>query len=249
MDQKYMVLNECNKIIDLYREETKKQQENAVPVLYKAFYDAAIDNKTKLYEKIRRTRNVEELASYMRDGSFAEDAGGSFAAQMLAAMINSDIISSYDEFVKNISEVLKKYDCNADQFEQYAKMWSDQMIQPVMKKAEERRLQIVEIGTGAGSEGAKKLHGFIFGKATEVAITVIWKNNQIGKQAGKLMRKYLGKGEFKAQRNNLAQHVLDHIEEYANEIAVWLCDGYNDIYTARIKMAGQLLDDYARLYL
>lgn len=119
------------------------------------------------------------------------------------------------------------------------------MIQPVMKGVEERRLEIVEIGTGVGSEAVKKLHGFLFGRTTQIAITVIWNSPTAGKIAGKAMREYLGTGEFRAQKSYLAKYVVDHIEEYANEIAAWVCDGYNDIYTARINMAEQLLNDYS----
>lgn len=249
MEQRYQVISECRKVIDLYQKKTKEKQEETVPLLYKVFYEAVIENKDVLYEKINGTRNAKELAAYMRNGSFAEDAGDDFAAQMFAAMINSQIISDYDEFVKKMYDVLIKYNCNADNFEQYAEMWSNHMIQPVMKSAEERRLQVVEIGTGVGSETAKKLHGFLLGKTTQIAITAIWNSPGAGKMAGKAMREYLGTGEFRAQKNNLAKYVLNHIERYANEIATWVCDGYNDIYAARIKMAEQLLNDYTRLYL
>lgn len=248
MGQKRIAVGECRKIITSYQDKTKEKQENAVPVLYKAFYDAVIENQHTLYEKIRSTRNVKELAVYMRNGQFAEDACDDFAAQMLAAVTNNEIISDYNQFVESIYDIFKKYNLAPEQFRQYADTWSARMMQPVMKGAEERRLTIVEIGTGAGSEAAKKLHGFLFGKTTEIAITMIWGSSGAGKAAGKAMREYLGTGEFKAQRDCLAKYVLEHIEEYANELAKWVCDGYNDIFSARIKMAGQLLDDYMQAY-
>lgn len=195
MNQNIKVISECKKIVDLYQKRTGEQKEKNVPLLYKLFYDAVIENKDKLYEKINSTRNVKELSVYMRNGSFAEDAGDDFAAQIFAAMINGEIISDYDGFIKSMYDVLRKYNCNADKFKQFSETWSNQMIQPVMKNVAERRLEIVEIGTGAGSELAKKLHGFLFGKATEITITVILGNSKCGKGAGKAMRKYLGTGE------------------------------------------------------
>lgn len=248
MEQRQQVIRECRKIIDVYQEKKiREYQEKVVPDIYQLFYNAVIENKDMLYGKIIRTRNVNELAVYMRDGSFAEDAGTDFATQMFAASLNSQITSDYDDFIKKIRDVLAKYNYDADDFERYAELWSNRKIQPVMQAAEERRLQIVEIGTGVGTEAAKKLHGFVFGKATEIAITVIWQNPRVGKTAGKAMRVYLGTGEFKAQRNTLAKYVSDHIEEYANEIAIWVRDGYNDIYTARSQMAEQILNDYKPL--
>lgn len=112
---------------------------------------------------------------------------------MFASSINSEIISDYDDFVKQLNNTLKKYDCQNDNFEQFAETWSNHMIQQTMKSVQERRLDVVEIGTGPGSELVKFLHNILFGKATEIAITVIWGNSERGKQAGKVMRKYLGK--------------------------------------------------------
>lgn len=89
MEQKHQVISECRKNIDLYQKNTKKEQKDTVSLLYEAFYNAVIKNKDALYQKINCTRNVKELADYMRNGSFAEDAGDDFAAQMFAATINS----------------------------------------------------------------------------------------------------------------------------------------------------------------
>lgn len=244
MYQNVELLSKCNEIVAFYQNKQESKKNENIPLLHKAFCNAVINNKDILCNAIRNTRNAKELADYMRNGSFAEDAVNDFVVQMFAATINSDIVNDYDGFVKQLYDILKLYNYDIRNFEQFTQVWSNEVMQQTMENINSRRLGIVEIGTGIGSETAKKLHGFLFGKATEITITIIWRNHSYGKKAGKLMRQYLGKGEFKSQKNVLANHVSEKITDYATELAQWGCAGYNDIYDTRIKMAEQLLPAY-----
>ena len=244
MHQNSEMLNKYNEIVALFRDEQENKKKETLGILQEVFHDAVINNKDVLCARIRSVWSANGLAEYMRNGQFAEDAIDDFVAQMMAATINSSIEQDYDEFIKTVCDLLKIYNYDVISFEQFSQTWNNKFMQQTMENVQNRRLNIVEIGTGIGSEAAKKLHGFLFGKVTEITITVIRKNPDLGKQAGKVMRQYLGKGAFKAQKNVLADHVSQNIDEYATELAQWGCDGYNDIYNARIKMAEQLLPAY-----